>query len=184
MGGMARRAIGWGLAAALLAMNGPAGAEPGVGPVTGRELPRFVSLNATEINVRRGPGLDYRRDWVYRRRGLPVRVTDEFENWRLIEDSEGAGGWVYHALISGRRTAEVTARGVLLREQPGAAPGLGDCAELVETAPAATACAERGVLARLHACRPDWCRVTAGDRSGWVPKAAIWGAGPGEVFGE
>ena len=172
------------LAAGLLFAWGAATGATGTGPVTGLALPRYVSLNADEINVRRGPGLDYRRDWVYQRRGLPVRVIDEFENWRLIEDSEGAGGWVYHALISGRRTAEVTARGVLLREQPGAAPGLGDCAELVETAPAATACAERGVLARLHACRPDWCRVTAGDRSGWVPKAAIWGAGPGEGFGE
>ena len=158
-------------------------APPETGPVTNLPLPRFVSLNASEINVRRGPGLDYRRDWVYRRAGLPVRVLDEYENWRLIEDSEGEGGWVYHALISGRRMAEVTAEGVLLRAEPGEAV-TGDCAEIVGEAEGAIACAARGVLARLVACRADWCRVVAGGHDGWVPKAAIWGVAPAEEFGE
>ncbi len=43
--------------------------------------------------------------WVYTRAGLPVEITAEFENWRRIRDSEGAEGWVYHSLLSGRRTA-------------------------------------------------------------------------------
>ena len=165
----------------LIASSALAG---GTGPVTGLALPRFVSLNASEINVRRGPGLEYRRDWIYRRRGLPVRVLDEFENWRLIEDSTGAGGWVFHALISGRRMAEVTAEGVLLLRRPGEGPHTGACEKLLERAPAARGCAERGVVARLLACQPDWCRISASDRTGWVPKQAIWGAGPDEVFGK
>ena len=46
--------------------------------------------------------------WVYTRSGLPVEITAEFENWRRVRDSEGAEGWVYHSLLSGRRTAVVT----------------------------------------------------------------------------
>ena len=38
---------------------------------------------------------------------LPVEITAEFENWRRIRDWEGAEGWVYHSLLSGRRTALV-----------------------------------------------------------------------------
>jgi SH3-like domain-containing protein len=39
---------------------------------------------------------------------LPVEITAEFENWRRVRDSEGAEGWVYHSLLSGRRTAVIT----------------------------------------------------------------------------
>ena len=49
-----------------------------LGPVTNLPIPRFVSLRSSEINVRRGPGLDYRKDWVYRRAGLPVQVIEEY----------------------------------------------------------------------------------------------------------
>ena len=43
--------------------------------------------------------------WVYTRAGMPVEITAEFENWRRIRDWEGAEGWVYHSLLSGKRTA-------------------------------------------------------------------------------
>ena len=37
--------------------------------------PRYVSLKASEANVRRGPSLTHRIDWVYKRRAMPLRVT-------------------------------------------------------------------------------------------------------------
>jgi SH3-like domain-containing protein len=37
------------------------------------------------------------------------------------------------------------------------------------------------VVARLHACRPDWCEIEAEGHGGWVHKAAIWGVDPGEI---
>jgi SH3-like domain-containing protein len=150
--------------------TGRAGAGDGVGPVTKLPLPRYVSLRSGKVNARRGPGLEYRIDWVFQRAGLPVRVVDEYENWRRIVDSDEAGGWVYHSLLSARRTALVTAAEVTFREAP------------AETAPA-TAKAGRGVVATLLACRAEWCEVEAKGVSGWVPKAAIWGVEAGEEFG-
>lgn len=38
---------------------------------------------------------------------MPVEITAEFENWRRIRDWEGAEGWVYHSLLSGKRMAMV-----------------------------------------------------------------------------
>ena len=49
-----------------------------------------------------------RRQLGLQRAGLPVEITAEFENWRRIRDWEGAEGWVYHSLLSGRRTALVS----------------------------------------------------------------------------
>jgi len=133
-----------------------------VGSETNLPLPRWVSLNAEEVNVRRGPGLDYRKDWVYRRKGLPVRIIDEYQHWRRIVDSDQTGGWVYHALLSGRRTVVVTAEMATLREAPRA-----------DALPVARA--EHGVVARLDRCEPGWCEIDAGVASGWVSIADIWG---------
>jgi SH3-like domain-containing protein len=154
-------------ATGALAQQGGAG----LGPVTKLPMPRYVSLGSNEINVRRGPGLMYRKDWVFRRSGLPVRIVDEYGDWRRIVDSDDAGGWVYHALLSGRRTVLVTAAEAVLRDEPG------------QDAPM-SARAEQGAVARLVECEPDWCEIEANDISGWVRKEAIWGVDPEETWPE
>src|SRR5213082_1606032 len=75
---------------------------------SGLPVPRYVSLKSDHVNVRAGPTKDNDVAWVYTRSGLPVEITAEFENWRRVRDSEGAEGWVYHSLLSGRRTAVIT----------------------------------------------------------------------------
>jgi SH3-like domain-containing protein len=108
---------------------------------------------------------------VFQRSGLPVRVIDEYGNWRRIADSDDAGGWVYHALLTGRRMALVTAPEVTFRAEP------------ADSAPM-TARAEQGVVAHLLQCLADWCLVETKGAEGWLPKNAIWGVGAGEVFGD
>src|SRR3982074_3102776 len=75
---------------------------------SGLPVPRYVSLKSDHVNVRAGPTKDNDVAWVYTRSGLPVEITAEFENWRRVRDSEGAEGWVYHSLLSGRRTAVIS----------------------------------------------------------------------------
>jgi SH3-like domain-containing protein len=133
-------------------------------------LPRFVSLNVETANVRRGPGLSHRIDWVFLRRGQPLEVLAEHGHWRKVRDADDAGGWVHHTMLRGARTAVVTAApDATLREGP--AP---------DAPPVARA--EAGVIASVATCRPLWCRVTAGGVTGWVQKADVWGVGPAEVF--
>src|ERR1700676_4694464 len=75
---------------------------------SGLPVPRYVSLTLYHVNLRAGPTKDNCVAWVYTRSGLPVEITAEFENWRRVRDSEGAEGWVYHSLLSGRPPAVVT----------------------------------------------------------------------------
>ena len=82
--------------------------EVASGPASGLPVPRYVSLKSDRVNVRAGPTKDHDVAWVFTRAGLPVEITAEFENWRRIRDWEGSEGWVYHSLLSGRRTAVVT----------------------------------------------------------------------------
>ncbi|MBV2359535.1 aspartyl-trna synthetase [Thalassococcus sp. CAU 1522] len=138
------------------------------GPVTNLPLPRFVSLKAAEGNVRRGPSLTHRIDWVYKRRNMPLEITAEHGHWRRVRDRDGAGGWVHYSLLSGVRTVLVEQDMVDLHVRP------------EETAPV-SARLELGVIARLGDCNPDWCRLTAGGYKGWAPKTALWGVRPDEI---
>lgn len=146
-----------------------AAVDPGRGAVTNLPLPRFVSLKGTEGNARRGPGLTHRIDWVFTRRDMPLEVTAEFENWRLVQDKDGAGGWVHYTLLSGVRTVIVETNMTDLYATPD------------ERAPV-IARLESGVVGRITECSRDWCRVSAGGERGWAPKAQFWGVADDEVL--
>ncbi len=143
--------------------------KPDVGCVTNLPLPRFVSLKGNEGNARRGPGLTHRIDWVFTRSGMPLRITAEYENWRRVEDHEGAGGWVHYSLLSGVRSVLVTLDMAEFRDAPA------DEAAVV-------AQAEMGVVGRVVECQPDWCRIALDGQRGWVRKTAIWGVKDDETF--
>lgn len=138
------------------------------GPVTNLPLPRFVSLKASEGNVRRGPSLSHKIDWVFKRRNMPLEITAEFGHWRRVRDRDGVGGWVHYSLLSGVRT-------VIIRQDMLPLYAKADDATMIN------AYAELGVVARLGACGPLWCRITAKGYKGWADKAELWGVMPGEI---
>lgn len=143
--------------------------QPDVGCVTNLPLPRYVSLKGSEGNARRGPGLTHRIDWVFTRAGMPLMITAEYENWRRVEDAEGAGGWVHYALLSGSRTVLVTLDMAEFHHAPD------DGATVV-------AQAEMGVVGRVLECSIDWCRVALNGPRGWVRKTSIWGVKADETI--
>jgi SH3-like domain-containing protein len=151
----------------VLAMAGGAVATER-GKVTNLPIPRYVSLKASEGNVRRGPSLSHRIDWVFTRRDMPLEVTDEYGHWRRVRDRDGQGGWIHHSLLSGVRTVIVEEDMAALRLKPAA------------DAPV-SARAEAGVIATLGPCQRDWCRVGASGYRGWVSKSAVWGVGSEEI---
>ena len=110
---------------------------------SGLPVPRYVSLKSDHVNVRAGPTKDNDVAWVYTRSGLPVEITAEFENWRRVRDSEGAEGWVYHSLLSGRRTAVVT-----MKSKDDLAP-LHESADPISVV---TARLQAGVVAQVRKC--------------------------------
>jgi SH3-like domain-containing protein len=129
---------------------------------SGLPLPRFASLRSDEVNVRTGPGSRYPVDWVFKRKGMPVEIVAEYENWRKIRDWQGASGWVYHSLLSGKRSFIVPAKTANLHKTPAAS------AEVV-------AKLEPEVLGEIRSCTGDWCRVKVSGVSGWIERTGLWG---------
>lgn len=139
------------------------------GPVTNLPLPRFVSLKASEANVRRGPSLTHRIDWVFTAKGMPLEVVGEYGHWRRVRDRDGVGGWVHYTLLSGARTGLVESPRAPMYSRPDPASPLN--AEL-----------EAGVLVALDRCGTAWCRGKAGGYKGWVAKTHLWGVSEDDVF--
>ena len=159
--------------AALIALGYASGsAQAGSEAVTsGLPVPRFVSLKADRVTVRGGPDKDHDVAWIYTRAGWPVEITAEFENWRRIRDCDGAEGWVYHSLLSGKRMASVQLKSKT------------DLASLYQTPDlhsAVTARLQVGVLGLVKHCTGTWCQISGDGFAGWVEQSALWGVYPGE----
>jgi SH3-like domain-containing protein len=146
--------------------------EPGVRVgKSGLPVPRFVSLKAGRANVRVGPGDDYKVTWVFTRAGLPVEIIAEFDNWRRVRDSDGQVGWVFHSLLSGKRTAVVAPweKGApfALRASPADTAGV-------------TAYLQPGVMGAVDRCGGGWCEIDGKGFSGWIESSRLWGVYPDE----
>jgi SH3-like domain-containing protein len=144
------------------------------GTQSGLPIPRFVSLKSDRVNVRGGPTKDHEVAWVFTRSGLPVEITAEYDNWRRIRDWEGSEGWVYHSLLSGRRTALIA--GI---------KGSGEPVPVHEAADAqsrVTARLEVGVLGGVKRCSGTWCRIVGDGFDGWIEQERLWGVYPNEKF--
>ncbi|OYU35845.1 SH3 domain-containing protein [Novosphingobium sp. PASSN1] len=153
--GKPRFAILLALAALNLATPARAADDEGV--------PYWVSLREQPANLRVGPGREYRISWVYVRAGLPMKVLRMIGGWRLVEDIDGARGWMLAQFLTRNRAATVK----------------GGIAEIRENADGSGRLlwrAEPGVTGKLGDCGPAWCKFDIDGRHGFVAKAAVWGA--------
>jgi len=185
-----RRVAGWAqkltlvLALSGLASAGLAAEEPAAAGRTGLALPRFVSLKSDRVNLRQGPGSDYRIVWVFRRAGLPIEVVKESESWRQVRDSEGATGWVLASMLSGRRTVTVSPWEA---GKPAASVPANSGASLVPlfasewSGSGVVANVEPGVIASVLSCSGTWCRISLGELKGFIEQKKLWGVYEGET---
>ena len=160
------------LAVALLVISGlvetAQAAEKSAEPI-----PRFVSLRADTVNLRTGPGSRYPIEYVYHRKGYPLEIVAEFEQWRQVRDWQGTEGWVHQRMVNGARSVVVQGAQRILRAAP-------------DSGGAPVAKLDAGVIAHLLECNTAWCRIEvqngATSVNGWLARNEIWGVLPNEVI--
>jgi SH3-like domain-containing protein len=140
---------------------------------TGLPLPRFASLKSNKVNARIGPGENYEVAFVYLRAGLPIEITQEFDNWRKIRDAEGSEAWVFHSLLSGRRTVIVAPW-----EKEGEIAARAEASEGARV----VAYLKPGVVAEVTECTGSWCHLRDRRFDGWVGQDRLWGVYPSETL--
>lgn len=136
---------------------------------SGLPIPRFVSLRASEANMRTGPGEQYPIKWTYHRPGLPLEVIKEYYHWRRVRDWQGAEGWMHSSMLTGKRWIMVTGETRTLRARPDAGSD-------------AIARIEGKVIGRLVGCpKGDWCQVQIESVRGWIRRGEVWGVYAEEI---
>jgi SH3-like domain-containing protein len=158
------------------ATTGSIAANPAIGSALGTKtnlpIPRFVSLKPSDTPMREGPSKDHAIKWIFKREGLPVEITAEFDNWRRVRDAEGAEGWVYQTRLSGKRTVMVMSRNksdlVTLHKSP-------------SQTSAVPARLEPGVIANLDNCNKNWCMIKGEGFNGYIAQDKLWGVYSAEV---
>ena len=126
-------------------------------------IPRFVSIKSNEVNARKGPGTSYPIEWVYIKKGEPVEVIAEFEQWRKIRDIDGGKGWVHSSVISGRRSV------IILDKNPI------NMHYRASNKSTIIAKIEYGVRCSIKKCDKIWCNLSCQDNTGWIKRQNLWG---------
>ncbi len=126
-------------------------------------IPRFVSIKANQVNARVGPSIKTPIEWVFIRKGEPVEIIAEYEQWRQIRDIKGEGGWVHSSVLSGKRSVIVIApEMVSLTQSPNAQN------RIVARVSSCVRCS-------LNKCKNDYCQLRCKNYTGWLPKTVLWG---------
>lgn len=129
-----------------------------------RAVPYWASLRYEKVNMRVGPSREYPIEWIYQRKGLPVKVMRVREGWRLVRDADGAQGWVAASQLTPERGVMVTG------------PALADLRSAPDGGAMLRWRAEPGVVAKFLRCRESWCEIDVAGRTGWVEAARLWGS--------
>ncbi len=155
-----------------------------VGKETGLPLPRFVILKSNKSNLRNGAGMKYAINWTYLKKGYPMEVIAEFENWRKLRDIDGTEGWINENLITGKRNVliisnkfEVNPTKYKLKQQEMFLFRYPD----ENSYPVVRV--EFGVIGNIKKCDIDWCKIKVDKYTGWIRKANIWGVYKEEIIG-
>ena len=141
-----------------------------IGKETGLEIPRYVSLKSNDANIRVGPSKNYPIKIKYIIKNYPLKVLEEYEEWRKVEDFDKNIGWIHKSLISGIRTGIVLSNDnkniSILNTLDGNVIGeIGN-----------------GNIVFLEKCKINLCLVSLGDFEGWMDKKYIWGVKEKEII--
>lgn len=134
---------------------------------SGLPLPRFVSLRASEANVRTGPGMQYPKQWVLVKQNIPLEIISEYEDWRKIRDIQGDEGWIHKAMLSGKRTAIIRKNGANIYRNS-------------DTESEIKAVLEKAVVVNVDSCSQKFCKIDISDIEGYILQTDLWGVYIGE----
>ena len=124
----------------------------------------FVNTNSNNVNMYYGPGDKFPIKFIYVVKNVPFISLRSYEQWREVEDIDGAVGWVKSDLLNGNRYVYIHPDEdvAYAYNQPNYSAKI-----LLKI--------DKGVLLHLVKCEKDWCMITKNKNSAWINKRDIWG---------
>ena len=127
-----------------------------------KEKDYFMSLKYNTVNVRQGPSSEHPIKFIYKKKYLPIKIIDNFENYRKFIDLYDNSGWIHISQLSSKKTAlNIKEKNLLLKKPQ------------IYSKPLAQI--EKGKLIIIKKCKDNWCKVLINKYVGWIKKNTIWG---------
>ena len=122
----------------------------------------FLSLKYNKVNVRQGPSSDYPIKYIYRKKFLPLKVIDSYDNFKKVLDLSYNTGWIHRSQLSKKKTAINIKNNSLIFFKP-------------EIYSKPIIKMEVGRLVLIKKCNIEWCKIKTDKYNGWVMKKTLWG---------
>ena len=130
--------------------------------INANENKEFLTLKNIEVNLRQGPSFEYPIKLIYKKKYLPVIISDKLETWRQIKDFENNSGWIHISQLSKRKSGINIKNNSIIYKKP-----------TIYSKPIAKL--EVGRLVLIKKCKTKWCKIASGGFSGWIYKNSLWG---------
>ena len=122
----------------------------------------FLTLRYNEANVRQGPSVDHPIKFIIKKKYLPVKIIDSYDNFKKIIDINNNSGWIHRSQLFKKKSAINIKNNLLIFSQP-----------KIYSKPIAKL--EKGRLVLIKKCKENWCKVNTDNFLGWIKKENLWG---------
>ena len=121
----------------------------------------FLMLKNSKVNVRIGPGFDYRIKFIYKKKHLPVKIIDNKENFRKIIDHKKNSGWIHISQLK-KINSVIPLKDKILFKKPS-----NFSKPLVKI--------KKGRVLIVQKCEEKWCKIKTEKFKGWIKNKDVWG---------
>ena len=122
----------------------------------------YLTLRNDQVNLRKGPSLNYPIKLVYNKKFLPILIKDKSGNFRKVLDHENNSGWIHISQLSKKKAALSILDELIVFQKPS-----------IYSKPLVKL--EIGRLCLVKKCKNNWCKIKTGGYSGWVEKQNLKG---------
>jgi SH3-like domain-containing protein len=139
-----------------------------------KPLPKYGYLKKGEANLRKGPTKEHLILYTYKKKSMPMRIIEKYENWYKVQDNEGVEGWMSSRLIGFKNKAALINVPIKIMYDD----------KEIDATPIAKLEKERIVY--LDECVAKWCYAKIYDKDklyqGWLTKEGLWGVDSNDTF--
>ncbi len=121
----------------------------------------FLTLKNNKVNVRYGPGFDYKIKYIYKKKNLPILVIDKKDNFRRVIDLKKNSGWIHRSQLKKSKSLILLKDQILFNSPSKFSKPL---AKLL-----------KGRLLLIEKCKYKWCNIKTKDYEGWILNEGNWG---------
>ena len=121
----------------------------------------FLMLKNKKVNVMYGPSIEDNIKLIYKKKNLPLKVTDKKENFRKIIDHNNNSGWIHISQMRESKTVIMMENKILFKKPSKFSKPI--------------VILQNGKLVKLEKCKFKWCKVKTKNYTGWIVKKSIWG---------